>query len=117
MSDEVQKNSKVNPEESLKEQAASNGESTKQKKKFSVLKVRFGPDPSGHTSGENSNESSSPSSPSRSPRSPEYFTNGYATNEAIPMTVFYRSQHSHEHDAKKRPTLQQLRKGLENDKV
>ena len=44
MSDEVQKNSKVNPEESLKEQAASNGESRKQKKKFSVLKVRFGPD-------------------------------------------------------------------------
>ena len=117
MSDEVQKNSKVNPEESLKEQAAGNGESTKQKKKFSVLKVRFGPDPSGDTSGENSNESSSPSSPSRSPQSPEYFTHGYATNEAIPMTVFYRSQHSHEHDAKKRPTLQQLRKGLENDKV
>ena len=34
MSDEVQKNSKVNPEESLKEQAAGNGESTKQKKNF-----------------------------------------------------------------------------------
>ena len=122
MSDEVQKkldveNSKVNPEESLKEQAAGDSESTEQKKKFSVLKVKFGPDSSGDTSGEHSNESSSPSSPIESPLSPEHFTHGYATNEAIPMTIFYRSQHSHEHDAKKRPTLQQLRKGLENDKV
>ena len=122
MSDEVQKkldveNSKVNPEESLKEQAAGDSESTEQKKKFSVLKVKFGPDPSGDTSEKHSNKSSSPSSPIESPRSPEYFTQGYATNEAIPMTIFYRSQHSHEHDAKKRPTLQQLRKGLENDKV
>ena len=70
MSDEVQKkldveNSKVNPEESLKEQAAGDGESTEQKKKFSVLKVKFGPDPSGDTSGEHSNESSSSSSPIR----------------------------------------------------
>ena len=122
MSDEVQKkldveNSKVNPEESLKEQAAGDGESTEQKKKISVLKVKFGPDPSGDTSGEHSNESSSPSSPIESPRSPEHFTHGYATNEAIPMTIFYRSQHSHGHGGKQRPTLQQLRKGLENDKV
>ena len=122
MSDEVQKkldieNSKVNPEKSPKEQAAGDGESTEQKKKFSVLRVKFGPDPSRDTSREDSNESSSPSSPIESPPSPEYFTQVYATNEAIPMTIFYRSQHSHEHDAKKRPTLQQLRKGLENDKV
>ena len=122
MSDEVEKkldveNSNSNPEESLKEQAAGDDESTEQKKKFSVLKVKFGPDSSGDTSGEHSNESSSPSSPIERPRSPEHFTHGYATNEAIPMTIFYRSQHSHEHDAKKRPTLQQLRKGLENDKV
>ena len=41
------------------------------------------------------------------------FTYGYATNEAIPMTVFYRSQHSQGHSRKQRPTLQQLRKGFE----
>ena len=45
------------------------------------------------------------------------FTYGYATNEAIPMTVFYRSQHSQGHSGKRRPTLQQLRKGFENDRV
>ena len=122
MSDEVQKkpdveNSKVNPEESLKEKAAGDGESTEQKKKFSVLEVKFGPDPAGDTRGEHSNESSLPSSPIRSPPSPEHFTQGYASNEAIPMTIFYRSQHSHGHGGKQRPTLQQLRKGLENDKV
>ena len=122
MSDEVEKkldveNSNSNPEESPKDQAAGDDESTEQKKKFSVLKVKFGSDSSGDTSGEHSNESSSPSSPIESPRSSEHFTHGYATNEAIPMTIFYRSQHSHGHGGKQRPTLQQLRKGLENDKV
>ncbi|RMX50598.1 hypothetical protein pdam_00009679 [Pocillopora damicornis] len=122
MSDEVEKkldveNSNSNPEESPKDQAAGDDESTEQKKKFSVLKVKFGSDSSGDTSGEHSNESSSPSSPIESPRSPEHFTHGYATNEAIPMTIFYRSQHSHGHGGKQRPTLQQLRKGLENDKA
>lgn len=83
------------------------------KKKFSVLKVKFGPEPSGDTNGEDSNESPPPSSPIKSPQTPDIYT----TNEAIPMTIFYRSQHSHGHGGKQRPTLQQLRKGLENDKV
>ncbi|XP_044179278.1 solute carrier family 12 member 2-like [Acropora millepora] len=63
-----------------------------------------------------STESSGPQSP-QSPTSPGQFTYGYATNEAIPMTVFYRSQHSQCHSGKQRPTLQQLRKGFENDRV
>ena len=53
----------------------------------------------------------------KSPTGAEQFTFGYATNEAIPMTIFYRSQHSQGHGGKQRPTLQELRKGLENDKV
>ena len=51
----------------------------------------------------------------RSPTSPGQFN--YVTNEAIPMTIFYRSQHSQGHNRKQRPTLQQLRKGFENDRV
>ena len=100
-----------------------NGESTKEPKKFSVLKVKFGPelnDPPADTPTDDPNEPSSPSvevGQPRSPLTPENFTFGYATNEAIPMTIFYRSQHSQGHGGKQRPTLQELRKGLENDKV
>ena len=100
-----------------------NGESTKELRKFSVLKVKFGPelnDPPADTATDSPNEPSSPSvedGQPRSPLTPENFTYGYATNEAIPMTIFYRSQHSQGHGGKQRPTLQELRKGLENDKV
>ena len=66
-------------------------------------------------------DSSEEGSPDRSaperPSTPEQFTFGYATNEAIPMTIFYRSQHSQGHGGKQRPTLPELRKGLEKDKV
>ena len=48
---------------------------------------------------------------------PEQFTYEYRTHEAPPMTIFYRSENSQFHAAKQRPTLQELRKGLENDKV
>lgn len=119
MSDEVVKRPDeekcdTNAEESPRTQAVEDGgESTEPKKKFSVLKVKFGPEPSGDTNGEDSNESPPPSSPIKSPQTPDMYT----TNEAIPMTIFYRSQHSHGHGGKQRPTLQQLRKGLENDKV
>ena len=99
-----------------------NGESTKELRKFSVLKVKFGPelnDPPADTATDSPNEPSSPSieDGQPSPLTPENFTYGYATNEAIPMTIFYRSQHSQGHGGKQRPTLQELRKGLENDKV
>lgn len=40
-------------------------------------------------------------------------TIGYATNEAVPMTVFYRNEHSQSHAKKYRPTLQELQKGFE----
>lgn len=128
MSDEVETkpdvdNSNSNEEENSKEQTTENGESTKGKKKFSVLRVKFGPestDSPEDINGKDSNEPSSPcipDTPLKSPLTPENFTFGYATNEAIPMTIFYRSQHSHGHGGKQRPTLQELRKGLENDKV
>ena len=63
-------------------------------------------------SGKNS-DGSAQSSRAQSPSPP---SSGYATNEAIPMTVFYR-QPSQGHSGKQRPTLQELRKGFENDKV
>lgn len=40
-------------------------------------------------------------------------TIGYATNEAVPMTVFYRNEYSQSHAKKYRPTLQELQKGFE----
>ena len=87
-------------------------------RKFTVQKLKFAPEiavaPTQDSDG--SAEFFAPQSP-RSPTSPGQFTYGYATNEAIPMTVFYRSQHSQSHTRKQRPTLQQLRKGFENDRV
>ena len=90
-------------------------------KRFTVQKQKFAPEiavPLGKNSDGSAESLETPSS--RSPPSPTLsgqFTYGYATNEAIPMTVFYRSQHSQGHNGKQRPTLQQLRKGFENDKV
>ena len=127
MSDEgVETPAAANEEEEAGEENANNGsgngESTKEPKKFSVLKVKFGPelnDPPADIPTDNPDEPSSPSTGDGqpSPLTPEHFTYGYATNEAIPMTIFYRSQHSQGHGGKQRPTLQELRKGLENDKV
>ena len=43
-------------------------------------------------------------------------TIGYATHDAVPMTVFYRNDNSQSNSAKKsRPTLRELRKGFEED--
>lgn len=100
------------PKQSADEDAANGDQSTPKKpKQFSV---KFVPQ-----SGLPEDTASSPTD-INSPKSPtgaEQFTFGYATNEAIPMTIFYRSQHSQGHGGKQRPTLQELRKGLENDKV
>ena len=87
-------------------------------KKFIVSKIKFAPENT-VPSTQNSDGSAEPFGMQslQSPTSPGQFTYGYATNEAIPMTVFYRSQHSQGHTRKQRPTLQQLRKGFENDRV
>ena len=43
-------------------------------------------------------------------------TIGYATHDAVPMTVFYRNENSQSNSTKKsRPTLKELRKGFEED--
>ena len=120
MSDETAKEiaAASNDEDTTTKQSAdvdaANGDQTTQKKpkRFAVT---FTPEP-------DLPEKDTDSSPTDiiSPKSPtgaEQFTFGYATNEAIPMTIFYRSQHSQGHGGKQRPTLQELRKGLENDKV
>ena len=102
-------------------QSGSESHSTEQSnaKKFTVEKLKLAPESSvpPTQNSDASAESFGTQSP-KSPTSPGQFTyNGYATNEAIPMTVFYRSQHSQDHIRKQRPTLQQLRKGFKNDKV
>lgn len=42
-------------------------------------------------------------------------TIGYATHDAIPMTVFYRNENSQNAAKKSRPTLKELRKGFDED--
>ena len=85
--------------------------------KFTVEKLKFAPESDvPPTQNSDKSESFGTQLP-ESPTSSGQFTYGYATNEAIPMTVFYRSQHSQDHSGKQRPTLQQLRKGFENDRV
>jgi len=129
MSDEAGKETATGNKDNVKQNAdggAANGDdksTTKEPKKFSVNRVKFGPEltDSSEENAEGSDDPSPVDSPSKfapkSPTTPEQFTYGYATNEAIPMTIFYRSQHSQDHGGKQRPTLQELRKGLENDKV
>ena len=130
MSDEAEKEiATANNDEDAKTQKngdvdSANGDqsTTKQPKKFFVNQVKFDPElpdlPEKDVNGskEGSPDRSAPKSP-LDPLDREQFTFGYATNEAIPMTIFYRSQHSQDHGGKQRPTLQELRKGLENDKV
>lgn len=98
--------------------AESKGEmrSEREPKKLSVNRVRFDPrllDPT---------DSSTDSLTSK--KSHDFGSNrtlpseNYVTNEAIPMTIFYRSQSSLQHGHKRRPTLQELRGGFTNvDKV
>ena len=122
MSDEGEKDTSTSNKETDANmiQSGDGNHSTEQNigKKFTVKKLKFAPKgtvpPTQNSDG--SAESFGPQSP-QSPISPGQFTYGYATNEAIPMTVFYRSQHSQGHSGKQRPTLQQLRKGFENDSV
>ena len=123
MSDEGEKDTSTSNKETdaNERQSGDENHSTEQNlgKKFTVKKLNFAPDSAAPPTqnSDKSAESSGPQSP-QSPTSPGQFTyNGYATNEAIPMTVFYRSQHSQGHTRKQRPTLQQLRKGFENDRV
>ena len=133
MSDETRKEGSIANEEeeedAIVEQNENADQSTgeqKEPKKFSVNRVKFVPEiidlPGKNFEGNNSSGESSPTeSPwdniPGSPTSLNQFSTNYATNEAIPMTIFYRSQHSQCHSGKQRPTLQELRKGLENQKV
>ena len=123
MSDEGEKYTSTSNKETVdanKRQCGDENHSTEQNlgKKFTVKKLNFAPDSAAPPTQnlDKSAESSGPQSP-QSPTSPGQFTYGYATNEAIPMTLFYRSQHSQGHTRKQRPTLQQLRKSFENDSV
>jgi len=84
--------------------------------KFSVNRVQFDPEltnPLENSADDSYDHCKSPPSEAN----PEQYTFGYTTNEAIPMTIFYRSQHSVGHDGKQRPTLQEFRKCLGENKV
>lgn len=85
--------------------------SERPKDRFRVRQVNF-------TSPEPSEDQEIGTESSEQPESPhnENFTQGYTTNEAVPMTMFYRNSSSTHNEANiKRPTLQELRRGLEND--
>ena len=116
MSDEGEKGTSTSNKETdaNKRQSGDENLSTEQNlgKKFTVKKLKFASDSAAPPT-----QNLDKSAESFGPTSPGQFTYGYATNEAIPMTVFYRSQHSQGHSGKQRPTLQQLRKGFENDRV
>lgn len=57
-----------------------------------------------------------PDSQQPSSNQDESMTIGYTTHDAIPMTVFYRNENSASNSTKKsRPTLQELRRGFEED--
>lgn len=59
-------------------------------------------------------ETTTPSRPLSTPDANA--TIGYATHDAVPLTVFYRNENSESNPTKKsRPTLQELRKGFEED--
>ena len=118
MSDEGEKDPSTSNKETdvNMRQSGDENHSTEQNvpKTFTVKKTKIAVPSTQNSDG--SAESFGTQSP-QSPTSSGQFTYGYATNEAIPMTVFYRSQHSQGHSGKQRPTLQQLRKGFENDSV
>lgn len=94
--------------------ADSEGEmrSESEPKKFSVNRVRFDPGLCDFT--DSSSDSLTPK------KSHDFGSNWtvpseyYVTNEAIPMTAFYRTQSSLQHGHKRRPTLQELREGFTN---
>ena len=116
---EAEKDTRIDNKETQDANMNQSGSETEQNKakKFTVerqdiaVPPRMNADGLAEPSGTESLQT--PTSTTSSPQ----VTCGYATNEAMPMTVFYRSQHSQGHSGKQRPTLQQLRKGFENDKV
>ena len=127
MSEEGEKDTSIANKETDADMKQSRDEnhSTEQNnaKKFIVNELKLAPkillpsgkNPDGSAESFGTQLPQSPASPT-SPTSQGQFTYGYATNEAIPMTVFYRRA-SQGHSGKQRPTLQELRKGFENDKV
>lgn len=113
---------KTNKENANKNAEIGSGESTKKtRKKFSVISVTSGSELSDAPEKPASYDSRAPpESPDAQPQSPSIIgcvNYGYATNEAIPMTIFYRSPHSQGHGRKQRPSLHELRKSLGNEKV
>ena len=125
MSEEEGEISALGNEQDAKAQQNGNSETrngdqpSTRKAKFSVKRVKFDQTLTDPLDKENDTEPRKvpDANAPKSSTTPEQFTYGYQTNEAIPSTIFYRSQHSQGHAAKQRPTLRELRAGLENDKV
>ena len=91
--------------------------STRKAKIFTVNQVRFDQTLTDPLDEENDNERRKVPDANVPKSSTAPDTYGYRTFEAIPSTIFYRSLHSQGHAAKQRPTLRELRKGLDNDEV
>ena len=94
------------------------------KRTFDVQRVNFDVEPSVESETPPSEQEQADDERAGAPDSPHgqpgaandsNFTMGYATNEAVPMTMFYRNDTTH--GAKQRPTLQQLREGPSENKV
>lgn len=101
---------------------SSKNDDERPKDRFKVRQVNFtGPpeivEPEEPAKSENVDETANEGAEPEQPESPhgENFTHGYATNEAVPMTMFYRNSSSYNEPHNKRPTLQELRRGLDND--
>ena len=99
-------------------------ESAPSAKRFDVQRVNFDVEPSVESETPPSEQEQAEDERAGAPDSPHgqpgtandpNFTMGYATNEAVPMTMFYRNDTTH--GAKQRPTLQQLREGPSENKV
>ena len=99
-------------------------ESAPSAKRFDVQRVNFDVEPSVESETPPSEQEQADDERAGAPDSPHgqpgaandpNFTMGYATNEAVPMTMFYRNDTTH--GAKQRPTLQQLREGPSENKV
>lgn len=126
---DTQKSQDMEPNDSEKpKEAIENADTTddsmnkddeRPKDRFRVRQVNFNTEPDTESKEpatvEDLNETATESP--EQPESPhrENFTQGYATNEAIPMTIFYRNRDSYNQPSRQRPTLQELRRGLEND--
>jgi len=92
-------------------------EDERPKDRFKVRQVNFTDPPKSGAEPDNTENVDETLNESKEPESPhgENFTQGYATNEAVPMTIFYRNSASYNEPHNKRPTLQELRRGLDND--